>query len=462
MPVTITGRPQVISGGSTSNWVASSNPIVYRLIRKDYASATVVNSGGKIQITVTTADDLISAMPVGSTHYFESDNSVYALSVTVFSISLSLGTYTITFNESYTSAATTGWINLSTRLSYYVSIGVYLNGIVKFRIKAVPNSVGRIVVDVQDIKKYLSPDNTQDYSSFTYVGDSLITTQFYISTQEVWVGTTKVESGDSSFTFRTVLAARQLGSIHGGNLFDYIVFNSTNIGKFLNLFTRPKIFRGFPWSISIAVDNTASASLKFYVEYYSISGSLISTGSTAAIDFRDQVMKFNPNNILAIPYNAVTCKISIRDSAGTTYYSENLTCDIVDQCSDSAAFFGWKNSLGGDSFWCFEFSQDLSYKYKDFVSKRLKCFTNYITQNEFDVLSEINTIGSNYVPFIEELTSSINKTQLRIGQQIYKYDLSDFSKKIGVISIPTEVSTKTSRLKHSFECLVELPEIFVP
>jgi hypothetical protein len=139
-----------------------------------------------------------------------------------------------------------------------------------------------------------------------------------------------------------------------------------------------------------------------------------------------------------------------------TLVSEVLTAPIKELGDNPVQLF-WKNSVGGDANWVFDFSQEKSYTTRDGGKrKRMILFASGLTDNEWEGLNEINTIGEVYRPAINELTSSVNKTHVRRGAQVYMVDGS--GNKIGVIVIPTEIPTMTRRIQHRIEITIDLPE----
>jgi hypothetical protein len=120
----------------------------------------------------------------------------------------------------------------------------------------------------------------------------------------------------------------------------------------------------------------------------------------------------------------------------------------------------WKNSLGGDAFWNFPLYHEYTYTYSNGrKAKRIILFQTDVDAVQWEALNELNTVGEVYYPVIQELTSSINATAKRVGQQVYMIS-KDGTKKTGVIVIPAtdKVFSRDSAYKFSVE--IELPEVF--
>lgn len=139
-----------------------------------------------------------------------------------------------------------------------------------------------------------------------------------------------------------------------------------------------------------------------------------------------------------------------------TDYSHELTFDVEDPCENPVLLF-WKNSLGGDSFWLFEHGQEAGYTFSGSKkAKRMTLFAENLTLNQWEALNELNTIGEIYTENIQEFTSSVNKSHVRDGAQVYLVD-SD-GDKTGVIVIPTQSIINTKHTTHRIEIEIEFPE----
>lgn len=207
MALTLTSRP-------LTNYVAAGNPLLYKFQRKDYTVASVANSGGKIQIVVN-GIDLSLIYTVGSTGWFTSDNGVYNQAVSVFSVAFAVNT-TITFNEAYTSAATTGWTNTYTRTQYKVEVEIFdsvtnLNPFGTLTFSYAPDKAGLAKCDVsKPIRNLITPDITSPLTQYTWFTD-LAVESFYIKYREVWTSSANSQTSDSANIRNAVFSSRQVG-----------------------------------------------------------------------------------------------------------------------------------------------------------------------------------------------------------------------------------------------------------
>lgn len=120
----------------------------------------------------------------------------------------------------------------------------------------------------------------------------------------------------------------------------------------------------------------------------------------------------------------------------------------------------WKNSLGGDSFWNFSKYHEYTYTYQNGrKAKRIILFDTDLHPVQWEALQELNGTGEVYQTNIVELTSSVNKTSQRVGQQVYMLS-KDGATKTGVIVIPStdRIFSRDTTDKIAIE--IELPEVF--
>ncbi len=465
MSLTVTQRPSTTIIGNTSKWNAAKNPIVYKMQRKDFAITAVTDSGGALRITVNTnLVTLTTAQggPVlsGTKMWVTTDNGVYNGLYTVATVT-SAASSVVTFTAgTYISAATMGYINLSQRLNYRVRIGIYnaANTLLE-TISYSPDKAGLLQADISTpILNTLSVDNVADYvTGFITNDETTAYVKFYIKYLEIWNSSAEAETDDTANQFFALYGARQIGDLYGGNLAEYVCYEDGNpAAKFLTRFIRPSIWRGYPFSIHTITSDNVSTNSNFGVDYFDYSGLSISSNSVTKVANAGKLIRFSPNNASAIPDNAATLEIRY-DKTGDGL-AEEITCEIKDPCSNPI-FLYWRNSLGGDAFWMFDFNQTYSYRYDNGrKAERYVLFASNLKDDEFEAINDLNTLGEVYEPAYTELTTSINKSQARIGSQVYMMDAT--GKKIGVIVIPTEVSTKTKYSRNKIQITIELPEIY--
>lgn len=486
MSLIVTQRPSTTISGNTSRWNAAKNPIVYKMIRKDFNITNVANSGGALQITVNTNLTTLTtaqggAVVAGSKIYVQSDDwFFYKKTLTVVSVTNAANSVVVFETGSWVgSGASTGFINLLQRSNYRVEVGIYAvqtfdipansvrNNVLLSTLSYSPDPSGILNIDVSTpLLNNLSPDNLADYvTGFTVHDDRTINLtnlgnaylSFYIRYVEKWTNSNETETNDTANQFFALYGARQIGELYGGNLAEYVNYeNGTPLALFLTKFTRPSIWRGYPFSISTVTSDNVSTISNFRIEYFDNTGASISSNAVAKVANSGKLLRLSPNNALPIPANAATVQIRYEKTA--LILSQTITCEIKDACSNPVLLW-WRNSLGGDAFWMFEFNQSYSYRYDNGrKAKRYVLFASDLSLNEFDAINELNTLGEVYEPAITELTPTVNKSQARIGSQVYMMDAT--GKKTGVIVIPTEVSTKTKFSKHKIQITIEMPEIY--
>jgi len=154
--------------------------------------------------------------------------------------------------------------------------------------------------------------------------------------------------------------------------------------------------------------------------------------------------------------------VSLLDSnaSGEEQITEHLTVEVRDPCDNGVLLF-WKNSLGGDSWWMFDESQEYEYAYPSGRKvRRMKLFADNLLIDQWDAINELNSptdvIASTIVDY--GMGDSVNKTHFRNDNQVYI--VTSEGEKTGVIVLASSILTKTHQAKHAIDITIELPEIF--
>lgn len=131
----------------------------------------------------------------------------------------------------------------------------------------------------------------------------------------------------------------------------------------------------------------------------------------------------------------------------------------VQTCNKNLVTLFWRNKLGGESSWTFNFNQEQVQKLQDpNINIWKNVYDESLTLAQFNALNELFGVGQVYQTPLIELTTAIDKTEARVGQQVYIVDSNGI--KTGVIVIGSENKTQTKRNKHNFQATIELSEIF--
>jgi len=168
---------------------------------------------------------------------------------------------------------------------------------------------------------------------------------------EKWTGSSEVQvSDEAKFTGHALAASLDMGSRYGSNMADFVPdANRTNHAKFLQKLERPAIWRGFPWSIMFIQNNTGS--LFAEIEWRDNQEAVTLTRSVSTLT-AFYVGRYQPSND-DIPASAVTANVHLE--TGGAKRSEELICDVEDACPNPL-MLEWVNSVGGDSYWLFDFN----------------------------------------------------------------------------------------------------------
>lgn len=268
MSLTVNQRPN-----QSNAWVASGNPIIYKMQRKDYTTNSITNSAGFALVKVT--GDITPYVNVGDSVYFASDNGAVVGAATVSARSFAAGETSITLSLAY-AAGTTGFINLLTnRAGYNVEVETYRqtdNTLIFSLLRFFPTATGLLTLDVSVLNDYV------DSEPFAYLATTTNANQlpkvrrnatsnlgFYIKYREVWIGSAEAQTNDSANPSWVVRGARQIGDLYGGYLKEYSEPNATPTRKFLTRFTNPTLWAGRKSTLSF-IDSDVSTTVRTLVK----------------------------------------------------------------------------------------------------------------------------------------------------------------------------------------------------
>jgi hypothetical protein len=253
MSLTVLQRPN-----QSNAWVASGNPIIYKMQRKDYVTNSITNSAGFALVKVT--GDITAFVNVGDTVYFFADNGNLSGSATVSARSFAAGETSITLSLAYV-AGTTGFINLITnRPGYNVEVELYRqidNTLIFSLLRYFPTATGLLTMDVTVLNEYVDSEPFAYLATTTNANTipkarrhATSSLGFYIKHREVWTGSAEAQTSDSANPSWVVRGARQIGDLYGGYLKEYSEPNATPTRKFLTKFLNPVLWPGRKHTVS--------------------------------------------------------------------------------------------------------------------------------------------------------------------------------------------------------------------
>lgn len=465
MSVSITSRP-IVSG---CNFNAAGNPIVYKLQRSDSAYNGINSSGGFVQVQINGVD-LTSFFEPGDSVFVKSTSAVYAHRGTITSVGFSGGNTLITTSITYISSSTSGLIiNNSKRTDYRIFFEIFrssdnsslTNGV---QFSTSPDLTGLMYADVSIVKSLLSAEWIKP--SIINEVDSEASIKVYIKYQEYYDGEVQGSlTSDSANPIHAVFAALQIGSENGGNMLAYYLSGSTRL--FLTKFALNDslqglvVWRDWPFTLSF-IHPDGIGTIARVVRQYAGDGTQLSLSADNLAANDDSV-----NRMLLPSLHADAKRLTVDLGPSVAGMLDIEIRDVCNYNADNELLPGrnpihlfWKNSLGGDSFWNFGKWHEYDYTYQNGrKAKRIRLFEHGVKPVQWEALNELNTIGEIYQRNIIELTSSVNKTSSRVGQQVYIIS-KDGTKKTGVIVIPSSDAVRARAIKYLFSVEIELPEIF--
>lgn len=465
MSITVVRRPIVSSGGNEFKFNSVGLPTIYELSRRDFTFNQVNNNGGFAQLQFNSTN-VSASFSVGDIVYVKStNNSNYALASVVSASAFSGGNTLVTLQASYV-ASSQGYVNNDTlRSGYYVQVRFYDTNddlLTDAILEISPDAQGTMVIDISEfVKSFLSPDFENIAPAFAITEDTLAAKEMYIGYREVWFGSQENETADDSNTIVAVLGAQQLPLSNGSNYgvsaqrFVSVQESGTSVSaRFLTEKTRLKVWRSWPFTLSILLNNSSGDGVDITVTG---NDSLNTQTSPSVGDETNRLYRFN---IGGITWSSFVNDKSLLIEAIGPDIQISINADLIDAC-DEAIMLCFRNHLGGDSWFMFDGSQDISYTDDNGSKvKRLLLTAENITEEDWEELNDLITYGAEVKENIVEILSTTNKTKRRVNQQVYKVDQD--GTKTGVIIIPRQTGTISRQVKHRFEVEVEFPEHFLP
>lgn len=120
----------------------------------------------------------------------------------------------------------------------------------------------------------------------------------------------------------------------------------------------------------------------------------------------------------------------------------------------------WVNSVGGLEWFTFQVNQEQTYDSTGGKkAKKLTLYADDLTLNQWETIQGLNTLGDTYMPAIPEMTTSLNKTTRRLGQQVYV--VSQIGTFTGVIVVPSADKTATMWSRHFAKITIIYPYQFL-
>jgi len=231
--------------------------------------------------------------------------------------------------------------------------------------------------------------------------------------------------------------------------------NTDGASKFLTLFDEPKIWRGYPFTLS-AIWGSAAGSSVFRNVFY-VGDSVRTTQDGDTTDKSNQLTRLILDNVGTGIDDTDTHVMVFGFSVANGIISEVKDIYIENPC-DNPVYLMWRNSKGGDACWMFQINQEYSFVYDDGVKKkRYVLFADNLTLNQWEGINDLNRPSEIYQTNIIELSTSVKGTSGQIGTLAQIVDTG--GNRTNVVVIPTEQTTNTKQVKHTINITIELPQI---
>lgn len=392
--------PYKVVDGNTIRWFAQGNECQFLIQRKDVVIASIANDAGSVQIVAasvvldtTAVNDSIYVYASDGTNVIDGIYSITAIGVGVVTINLA-STWTGAVVQSYynylqTSDRAYEYWAADIVASYFDATG---SEIQLGSYKIVPNIKGVIDINIKSMLKVPDIAFAEYDQNASQNGKDLYLSRrvkFLLKTYAPFI------SGGSFYTtwayainmVRAAFTARLSAASplqYEPNMARYaVVDGGVHLAKFLNTFTKPTYFAGFPFDVSFLWDNGVAdgVTLKRFEKEY-INSTQISLSQYALTSDKDFVHR---TKLQGSYYNSLggysnQLKMFLgSDGAGvkdgyvgdlyvdTDYvettggssgaivpFTEELTIKLKKCNYTVSLYLRWLNSKGGYSYWLFE------------------------------------------------------------------------------------------------------------
>lgn len=357
-------------------------PYVFKWTRRD-AQAQVNNVGGFVELTVT------GGYPIDDQDYTQNGagttvtcflgtrvivgtvTAVYGQQLQILTDIPYLASFPATCDFNYS-----GWLT-----SYAIEMEVlYLNpkyyeneSLVK--LQGYFNTKGELELDIRSVLEHemdkvnrsqFAQNNPQHIDLYKFLTFQVRWRQLYIEHGSATIG----QWQDTAYTHYAVDGAKRLQEEYGGA---YAEYETTITGivqaKFLTRFDKPKMFIGYPFSLSVIFGLTLRGIDTFY-------------NNKVKTDTGTQVQLFSSqlNSVIEPCILQLTVPTTNAWNLGARVQEVSLFCPDVgalgkqvtetkvlnlnNDCREEPIYLMWKNSLGGWDFWLFDKRYEINYSVK--------------------------------------------------------------------------------------------------
>lgn len=397
MAITVTQRPSktktISVGGSPgsyiSKWNAVHNPIIYKFARIDLSGSISTPSGSDLEVVIagTDATPLIQA---GDTIYLRdtvNTTPLYDGEYLVDSIVYSAPDTTITIITPYLGASATVVVNNITRQpNHKLEVALYASLVsdpdsyeLVSTSKYSPKRDWTFNVDVSEMLRGVLQKCEDEMLYNTAVNnfdDTRNSCYFWIEYRDTWTDSANAYTSDISnpaisryldiHCYFATKSVRQLGTVNGSNLFEYICFGFPQVptATFISDFYEPVYFFGYPFDLSfICSEDFAQEADPIYIEIkgLDINRQHVDTANLLYLNIADY----------AIWNRALLTYVSAWAGTPIRYYSvsiktvsqkliESLIIKVEEYCAsnNNEVLLKWKGPSGAWNYWLFENNQD--------------------------------------------------------------------------------------------------------
>lgn len=259
----LTGEPSItLPNGYISRWNAAFNPVLFTYQRKDFTIKNIIanqeNGYAEISVNGNFNDPATGKTKIKTGDKIYIGNNNYT---GVYTIQKTIGSNSIVIDTPFTGNSTSGFININSMYPYYeLHTRITYTDVLTGRsntIKSVnrPDNTGLIRTDISNfLQSLVRPADDSDYAMADILDTNLCASYTIEYAQHYDDGS------DEGFTtsynqitepYYAIYAAKQLGSLYGGNMAAYVpnTLPSAQLALWITDFAEPAYSAGYPFDI---------------------------------------------------------------------------------------------------------------------------------------------------------------------------------------------------------------------
>ena len=299
--------PEIIS-----RWLATECPNNFQLQRRDFIPVdSYSDSGSPEYLQLEFSSDFTGAVGDIITVYNSTNGAMYVGTVTAIASPATV----ITTSIPWVAGFVAGYLNDNTlHAGYYFEGRLTVNDVVQdLTVIASPDSFGKANLDVSGVLRLMTSLNKTGDNTSLVMSETTKSGKFTLEYRECWYGQegAYTAEGNTWYYVEAVRSAEQ-----GSNLYEFVATEISD-APFMNAFSRPVCYAGFPFDISLIFPETAQTSpemdVTVQIKVYNAARVLLTTITTLvpANTIRVGINSLNIDTTLfPVGYHELTAEIT--------------------------------------------------------------------------------------------------------------------------------------------------------